>query len=68
MEVLSVLYLLVYAFSGISIARYVFHKEHPVKRVFFGLVFGLAMLLWLPTIFSFALSKFNLLSQLLGLA
>ena len=68
MEVLSVLYLLVYALSGISIARYVFNKEHPVKRVFFGLVFGLAMLLWLPTIFSFILSKFNLLSQLLGLA
>lgn len=68
MEALSVLYLLIYALSGISIARCVFHREHPVKRVFFGLVFGLAMLLWLPTIFSFILSKFNLLAQLLGLA
>lgn len=67
MEILSVLYLLLYALSGVLIARYVFSNDKPLKRVFFGLVFGLAMLIWLPVLFAFLFGKFNITAQLLGL-
>lgn len=67
MEILSVLYLIAYAFSGVMISKYVFMKDKPVRQLFFGLVFGLAMLLWLPTLFAFLLD-FTLLAQLLALA
>ena len=50
MEILSVLYLLVFALSGVMISRYVFSGDKLLKRVFFGLVFGLLMLLWLPVL------------------
>ena len=68
MEILSVLYLLVFALSGVMISRYVFSGDKLLKRVFFGLVFGLVMLLWLPVLLAFLFGKFNLLAQLLALA
>ena len=68
MEILSVLYLLVFALSGVMISRYVFSGDKLLKRVFFGLVFGLLMLLWLPVLLAFLFGKFNLLAQLLALA
>ena len=66
MEILSVLYLIAFAFSGVLIAELVFAKDKPLKRVFFGLVFGLAMLLWLPVIFAFIMD-FTVAAQLLAL-
>ncbi|MCH5278984.1 MAG: hypothetical protein J1E60_04260 [Christensenellaceae bacterium] len=66
MEILSVIYLLAFAFSGVLISDLVFSKDKPLRRIFFGLVFGLAMLLWLPTLFAF-LINFTLLAQLLAL-
>lgn len=67
MEILSVIYLLIYAISGIFIARYVFASDKPIRRIFMGLVFGLMMLLWLPVLFAF-LIDFTLLAQLLAAA
>ena len=66
MEILSVLYLIAFAFSGVLIAELVFAKDKPLKRIFFGLVFGLAMLLWLPVIFAFIMD-FTVAAQLLAL-
>ena len=66
MEILSVLYLIVFAFSGVLIAELVFAKDKPLKRAFFGLVFGLAMLLWLPVIYAFIMD-FTVTAQLLAL-
>ncbi len=68
MDILSALYLVIYAISGVMISRYVFCNDKPAKRIFFGLTFGLAMLLWLPVLFSFIFKKFSLLAQLLALA
>lgn len=67
MEILSTLYLALYALSGVLIARYVFSNDKLLKRVFFGLVIGLAMLIWLPVLFAFLFGKFNLTAQLLAL-
>ena len=67
MEILSTLYLAMYALSGVLIARYVFANDKPLKRVFFGLALGLAMLIWLPVLFAFLFGKFNLIAQILAL-
>ena len=66
MDILSALYLLAFASSGILISELVFEKDSLIRRWFFGLVFGLAMLLWLPTLFAFFLD-FTLLAQILAL-
>lgn len=63
----SILYMLAFALCGVLIARPVFRRDDPLRRVFFGLVFGLVMLIWLPTLFAF-LIDFTLLAQLLALA
>ncbi len=66
-ELLSVLYLILFALAGLGISRFAFYRERPLRRVWLGLVFGYAMFLWLPALFSFLLG-FHLLAQLLGLA
>jgi len=66
-ELVSILYLGLFALCGLGVSRLVFYRERPLRRVWLGLVFGYAMLLWFPALFSFALG-FRLLSQLLGLA
>ena len=65
-EVLSVLYLLIFAASGVCVSRAVFYGERPLRRLWLGLTFGLLMLLWLPGLFSLFLG-FTLLSQMLAL-
>ena len=67
MEILSVFYLLGFVFSGFLVSRCVFALDSPSRRLFFGLVFGLVMLLWFPVLFAF-LMDFTLGAQLLGLA
>lgn len=66
-EMGSILYLGLFALSGLGLSRLLFYRERPIRRFWLGLVFGYAMLLWFPALFSFALG-FRLLSQLLGLA
>ena len=66
-EFASLLYLALFAASGLGIARLLFFRERPLRRIWLGLVFGFAMLLWFPALFSFAMG-FRLPAQLLGLA
>ena len=65
-ELLSVCYVALFAASGIGLSRLLFYREKPLVRIWLGLAFGLAMLMWLPALFSFAL-EFYLPAQLLGL-
>ncbi|MEA4870721.1 MAG: hypothetical protein VB062_08840 [Christensenella sp.] len=66
-ELLSILYMLLFAASGIGLSRLLFHREKPLVRLWLGLAMGLAMLIWFPALFSF-LFGFRLLAQFLGLA
>lgn len=66
MEFLSLLYLALFALSGVMISRFVFHSDKKLKRVFFGLAFGLVMLIWFPVLFAFLFSSFNLTAQILA--
>lgn len=65
-EVLSVLYVALFAASGIGLSRLLFDREKPLVRIWLGLAFGMAMLIWLPALFSFVLG-FYLPAQILGL-
>ena len=64
MEFLALLYILVYIISGFLVARRVL-PEGGVGGTALGLAAGLAMLMWLPALFSFVLG-FTVLSQLLA--
>ncbi len=66
-ELVSLFYLALFACSGLGISRLLFFRERPLRRIWLGLVFGFAMLLWFPALFSFALG-FHMPAQLLGLA
>ena len=66
-EVLSVLYLALFALAGLGVSRYLFYRDRPLIRVWLGLAFGMLLFLWLPALFSFGL-RFTMLSQLLALA
>lgn len=63
----SLLYMLAFALSGLLTARLAFPDKRPVIRLWLGLVIGLALLIWLPALFSFLLT-FCLTAQLLALA
>ena len=65
-ELLSILYIALFAASGIGLSRLLFYREKPLVRIWLGLAFGMAMLMWLPALFSFVLG-FHLLAQLLAL-
>lgn len=65
-ELLSILYISLFAASGIGVSRLLFHREKPLVRIWLGLAFGMGMLMWFPALFSFALG-FYLPAQLLGL-
>lgn len=66
-ELFSIVYLGLFACSGIAAARWLFYRERPLVRIWLGLAFGMAMLIWFPALTSFALG-FTMLSQMLGLA
>jgi len=66
-NIISVLYILAFAGCGILTARPIFASDRPLKRILFGLTFGLVMLLWLPVLFAFILD-FTLAAQILALA
>ncbi len=65
-ELLSVCYVVLFAASGIGLSRLLFSREKPLVRIWLGLALGMAMLMWFPALFSFALG-FYLPAQLLGL-
>lgn len=61
-NLISVAVLAIYICAGIAVSRLVFHRDRPLERVYFGCVFGMAMLLWLPALVSFIIG-FTVLSQ-----
>ena len=63
--IVSILYLLFYALSGIQIGRYLFKSESFPRRLWLGLALGLLGCIWLPSLFSFVLG-FGVLSHTLG--
>ena len=66
-ELFSLVYLGLFACSGSMLARVLFYRERPLVRTWLGLVFGMAMLIWFPALFAFALG-FTLSAQLCALA
>ncbi len=67
LDVLSLIYILVYAASGFCAARFVLPKDRFLKQLAMGIAFGMVMLLWLPVLPAF-LMGFNIAAQLIGLA
>ena len=65
-ELLSILYVALFAASGIGLSRLLFNREKPLVRIWLGLALGMAMLIWFPALFSFAMG-FYLPAQILGL-
>lgn len=66
LNILSLLYILAFAFSGFAVSRLIFPGDRFVKQLLFGLTAGLVMLLWLPVLLAF-LIDFTILAQLIAL-
>ena len=66
MEFVAVIYMLVYAASGVALANLVVPVDRPAKRAALGLAFGLALLMWLPALVSFV-TGFTLAAQYISL-
>ena len=66
-EVFSILYVLAFTACGFAVADCVFSTDRLLRRIWLGLAFSLAMMLWFPALFAFVLG-FRLAAQLLGLA
>lgn len=67
LNVLSLLYIIIYALSGFALARLLLPRDRFVKQLLFGLAAGLVMLLWLPVLLAFIID-FTLAAQLAALA
>jgi len=65
-SILAIVYISIFAASGICIGNCFFLKMRSSIRIWLGLVFGLVLLLWLPALISFVIG-FTVLSQLLAL-
>ena len=65
-DILSLLYILVFAASGFAAAAFVLKDERLIKQLALGLCFGLVMLLWFPVLFAFVFG-FTLTAQILAL-
>lgn len=51
--ILSLLFCLFFAASGVCISEAVFHKHRLIDRLWLGLTLGLLLLTWLPSLFAF---------------
>lgn len=58
-------YTILFALCGVCCSALLFRSERLVKRVYLGLVLGLLLLTWLPSLFAFAV-EFTRLAQLLA--
>ena len=67
MEFAALLYLLVFAASGVCVSGLVFRGDRPVLRLWLGLVAGLVMLMWFPALFAFISGSFDIWAQLAAL-
>lgn len=68
LELAALLYLLVFAASGVCVSGLVFRGDRPVLRLWLGLVAGLVMLMWFPALFAFISGSFDIWAQLAALA
>ena len=68
LEFAALLYLLVFAASGVCVSGLVFRGDRPVLRLWLGLVAGLVMLMWFPALFAFISGSFDIWAQLAALA
>ncbi len=64
--IVSLLYVLAFAVSGVYIAEALFSAHKPQRRIWLGLVIGLFLWTWLPSLFAFVIG-FTLTAQLLAL-
>lgn len=64
--ILSLLYVLIFAVSGVYIAEALLPTQKTKKRIWLGLVIGLFLWIWLPSLFAFAIG-FTLTAQWLAL-
>ncbi|MBR0082030.1 MAG: hypothetical protein IJP98_04755 [Clostridia bacterium] len=62
---LALLYTVLYALCGVCCSMLLFQKERLVLRLYFGLVLGLLLLTWLPSLFAFFIG-FTLTAQTLA--
>lgn len=67
LEFAALLYLLVFAASGVCVSGLVFRGDRPVLRLWLGLVAGLVMLMWFPALFAFISGSFDIWAQLAAL-
>lgn len=65
--IISIIYTISYAFFGILISCAVFKKMAGLKKIWFGLTFGLFGMTWMPSLFSFITGQFSILTHILGL-
>lgn len=62
----AVVFTISFAISGVFISEVVFAKHKFINRIWLGLVIGLLMLTWLPSLFAFFIG-FTLTAQILAL-
>ena len=62
-DLFALLFIVPFILLGFRIALAVMHQEHPVILFFAGGIFGLLLLTWLPTLFSFIMG-FTILSHM----
>lgn len=65
-NIVSLLYTVTFITCGCFLSRLIFRCEKPLIRIWFGFVFGMVLLMWLPALFSFVL-RFSLAAQLCAL-
>ena len=63
----ATLYMLAFAGCGILIARPIFRKDDGIRRLFYGLVCGLVLLIWLPAVYAFIFKSFTKTVQFISL-
>lgn len=63
----AVLFTVLFAICGIAVSEVVFPKHSFINRIWLGLVLGLLLLTWLPSLFAF-ITGFTVLAQVLAAA
>lgn len=64
---LGILYYLIYVVTGIYIGNILFSKYKPYERLSISLAVGTILNVWLPTIASLIIGRFNILSNIIAL-
>ena len=62
----AIVFTILFAISGICISEVVFQKHKLLNRIWLGLVIGLLLLTWLPSLLAFMIG-FTVTAQILAL-